>query len=87
MLHEKCIGCGHSKLEECNVLADPMAQWTRLGGCAHRTHGLSINGGGSPKVFVDPLKASKAAMKAISKSTKRAAIKTEVKKKERRDSR
>lgn len=71
-IHEKCSGCDHIRdgavgPEEnqdlrCNILATPLAQWTRIGGCAHRTHNLKSIVPTKP-VFMDPLKASKMAMK------------------------
>jgi len=84
-LHEKCLGCDRIRFEQlCSMYLEPTCQWTRLGGCAGRTHDLKVDAEAKGKpVFVDPLKASKQAMKAKIKAAKPAATK----KQERRDAR
>lgn len=77
--------------EVCETLAEPNKQWTRLGGCAHRTHnkGIPIEKKGQPPIpkFIDPLKASRQAAKGLKQSSlKEMGVKSK-KKKERRDGR
>lgn len=58
-LHESCQSCEKiGQLEFCSMYLEPKKQWTRLGGCAGRTHGKVLKDI-RPKGFVDPLKASK----------------------------
>jgi hypothetical protein len=62
-LDERCKGCDKVHMGLCTMYLEPLLLWSKIGGCAGRTHMRE-----KPvenKVFVDPLKASK--MKARGK--------------------
>ena len=86
MLPVECEGCENATNiyfvfnASCRKLAEPEAQHTRLGGCAHRTHNLK-HLEVKAAVFIDPLKKSKQEAKAKMKVSKANP------KKERRDTR
>ena len=71
---EQCNGCIYQRTEEqaskafapslCGVYLYPEEQHSRIGGCAMRPKEIVT----TKEKFVDPLKASKAASKALSKS-------------------
>jgi len=81
--------CAYINGDGCSKLVGvPKDQWTRVGGCAHRTHNRSAHTKETGKpAFIDPLKASKQAMKARIKEAKKASLQPKPKKKERTDSR
>ena len=82
-LHEKCAGCDRiTPLGLCGMYLEPVKLWTKLGGCAGRTHGILKE---EKKGFVDPLKASRKTAKGMAKLSKLAKKSEKSKKKERRD--
>jgi hypothetical protein len=64
VLHEKCSGCGKANLldvaQPCAIYQYPSRQWTRLEGCAARTHNKVVPV--EDKKMVNPLKASRRSM-------------------------
>jgi hypothetical protein len=61
ILHEKCPGCGKiNELGKCVVYATPSSQWSRLMGCASRTH-MKVQSIEDKKL--NPMKASKRGVK------------------------
>jgi hypothetical protein len=53
----KCAGCSNVTEDRCKVYEQPKNQWTRLLGCAARTHNKAIQVDDTFKL--NPLKASK----------------------------
>jgi hypothetical protein len=83
-LHERCAGCDRiSPIGLCGMYLEPAKLWTKLGGCAGRTHGILNKE--EKKGFVDPLKASRKAAKGMAKLNKLAKKSEKAKKQERRD--
>ena len=56
----QCAGCKKARDGYCSMYMQTSAQWTRVGGCAGRTHNLSVEKEDTRKV--NPLKASKRSM-------------------------
>lgn len=55
---DKCCGCEHiTNMNYCGVYLRPERHWTRIGGCAMRTHNKAGVARGDFKL--NPLKASK----------------------------
>ena len=70
LLHEKCEGCGHIARDVlhnqdvwCQVYREPKAQWSRIGGCAMRTHNRESQVEDTGKPRINPMKASKRGIK------------------------
>jgi hypothetical protein len=57
---EKCTGCERIEGAYCKMYMMPHSQWTRVGGCAARTHTKEVKP--STEFKLNPLKASKRAM-------------------------
>ena len=57
---DQCEGCGRIEGAYCPMYLMPHAQWTRLGGCAGRTHNLLVKQVEDKRL--NPLKASKRTM-------------------------
>lgn len=55
-----CSGCEKIHDGYCQIYPLPSRQWTRLGGCAARTHAKKVQS--APEFKINPLKASKRAM-------------------------
>ena len=60
----ECLGCSHIDSKDyCTRYREPSKQWTRLDGCAMRTHRKTDQV--ASEKFVDPIKASKKSFKII----------------------
>lgn len=58
---ERCLTCGHIDGDYCSIYLQPDKQWTRILGCAIRTHNKVVQVEDNKQL--NPIKASKRGIK------------------------
>lgn len=61
IVHAKCFGCDNRNWFKCRIYEQPKAQWTRIEGCAARSHNKLVQV--DDPIRLNPLKASKRGVK------------------------